>query len=369
MKSTIEPMLFANICRFLYIAIMIHLWIIDESTISSFILILLLLIMTSLRWRFDLPVWTVIIDIIICCFYFRHTYISYYGLVLPMFELVLKEKLLFSILIFIVMCFLKIPSVFLFWNVVQTFFFGKFIYFTLKEQQRYRLEADEQRKHMHDLEQVKIDLLKANQAASHQAELMERYRISRELHDHLGHDLTGALLALQAYEYVKDSNEGNKLLDEVRSRLEQSTKILRETVHNMTSTTLIGIDNLEYIVYNFNQAEVRWRKSGNIQQVPAYIWSFLESYLKEALTNVARHSNATKVEVDLHVTESIVRLSILDNGTVKKDNHTGSGLRSLQMRARSFGGSLSISCEKGFLLVCVIPLEKERTLDENFNSR
>ncbi|GAB3044471.1 hypothetical protein GCM10027286_03580 [Virgibacillus ainsalahensis] len=213
---------------------------------------------------------------------------------------------------------------------------------------------------------MKADLLEANKNASHHAELMERYRISRELHDHLGHDLTGAVLALQAHAYVQDTKEAEKLLEEVKQRLERSTKDLRETVHNMTPTTLIGVESLEYIVQNFQLMEIQFQKSGNMLLVPAHIWGLLESCLKEGLTNVARHSNATKVGVDLQVTESIVRLFIQDNGTTVKSHQAGGGLRSLQIRARSLGGSLSTGRKNGFFLVCVIPLDKEVT-DETTN--
>ncbi len=58
-----EPMLFINGWRFLTIGFLIHLWIIGESTNGSFILILLLLIVTSLRWRFALPIWFVLLDV------------------------------------------------------------------------------------------------------------------------------------------------------------------------------------------------------------------------------------------------------------------------------------------------------------------
>jgi len=126
----------------------------------------------------------------------------------------------------------------------------------------------------------------------------------------------------------------------------------------MTPMTLIGVERLENIVQSFHQVDIQFQKSGDMLLVPAYKWGLLEACVKEALTNVARHSNATNVEVDLHVSESIVRLSIRDNGTVKESNQTGSGLRSLQLRSRSMGGSLSISRENGFLLVCVIPLEE-----------
>jgi len=103
--------------------------------------------------------------------------------------------------------------------------------------------------------------------------------------------------------------------------------------------------------------------------VSAYMWGLLEACLKEALTNVARHSDATKVKVDLQVTESIVRLSIHDNGSVTAGSHEGSGLRGLKLRARSIGGSLSVNRQDGFLVVCVIPLEKVGGADEATNRR
>ena len=360
MKKLMDPMLFVNGWRFLMIGVLIHLWINGDFMISSFILILLLLIITSLRWRFTLPVWSILMDVFICFLFYPYTDIGYYGLAFPIFELALKGKWLFSLLFFISLSFFPAFSNSLFWFFFQAFFFGSFSLLTLKNQQTYKLEADEQRKARYELERVKLELLEANQSISHQAELMERYRISRNLHDHLGHDLTGALLALQAYEHVQDSKEADKLFEEVKNRLKRSTKSLRETVHNMTPTSLMGVERLENIVQHFHLVDVHWKKSGDMLQVPAHHWSLLQACLKEALTNVVRHSNAKIVEVELSVTETIVRLSVQDDGTITKRNQTGSGLRSLQMRARSLGGSISIHCDNGFLLVCVFPLEKRR---------
>ncbi|WP_194842145.1 sensor histidine kinase [Gracilibacillus salitolerans] len=360
MKVFKEPMLYVNIWRFLNIAVLIHLWIILETTINSFILILLLLIMTSLRWRFPLPIWSVLVDAIMCLLFFPSTVIGYYGLALPIFELSLKKKGLFSLLFFAGVFFPSSPSNLLFWYYLQAFFFGTFSSITLENQEIYKLEADEQRRDRYELERIKNNLLEANQSVYQQAEIMERYRISRELHDHLGHDLTGASLALQAYEWIEDPKEAQKLIQEVRNRLERSTKSLRDTVHNMTPITLIGAEILENIVQNYQLVDIDFHKTGNMLLVSAHKWGLLEVCLKETLTNVSRHSNATKVKVDLQVTESIVRLSIQDNGIVKETSHTGSGLRGLRIRARSMGGSLSISQKDGFLVVCVIPIDKER---------
>lgn len=213
-------------------------------------------------------------------------------------------------------------------------------------------------------------MLDINEHSSHQAEITERYRISRELHDHLGHDLTRALLGLQAYEYISDTKESEKLLQEVKKRLENSTKSLRDIVHNITPTTSIGVERLENIIAKFNYINIDFKKTGDMSLVPAYKWYLLETCLKEALTNIVRHSYCTKVCIDLSVIKSIVRLSVRDNGIIKKNNLPGSGFRNLQMRARFLGGSLTFMNRKdGFLLVCVIPLEKEELTNETFNSR
>lgn len=356
MKSFTEPMQFVNSWRILNLGFLVFLWAKGEYAASVFILLLLLLFFTSLRWRFKMPVWSVLLDAAVCFLYFPYTEIAYFGLSLPLFELALRGKWYYALLFFMILFVAPFASVWLFWCFVLALFLGCYSNISLQNLQKYKHEADEQRKARYELERIKTELLTANQSVAQQAELMERYRIARQLHDHLGHDLTGAALALQAYEYVQEPEEAHKLLQEVKRRLEHSTKSLRETVHNTTPTALIGIEKLEYVAHNYRQAEIQFEKSGPLFRISAYHWGLLEACLKEALTNVARHSNATQVSVKIHAAESIVRLLVQDNGTSSKKEGTGSGLRSLQMRARSLGGSLSVSATNGFLLVCVLPI-------------
>jgi len=355
-----EPISFVNAWRLLNIGVLIQLWLLGDSRISSFILILLLLAALCLRWRYAVPVWTIAFDIAVCALCMPFAPISAYGMAMPIFELALSGRWVPALLLGSAVFFISPSSgSLLFWHFLQAGFFGVFAYVALHNQETYRQEADEERKARYELERVRLELLEAYQAAAHQAELTERYRISRMLHDHLGHDLTGASLALQAYEVVQDDEAASQLLEEVRRRLEKSMRSLRETVHNMTPTAFIGVESLEQIVQGFNQIAIRFEKSGDMWRIPAHQWALLAACLKEALTNAARHSNATLIEADLHVMASIARLSVRDNGTAAITNHAGTGLRSLQMRARAAGGTLSISREAGFLLVCVIPLDKE----------
>lgn len=362
--KNLDPLSFVNGWRFLQAGVLFHLWLAEGSEVHSFILILLLLAMICLRWRYRLPVWSVGAEAAICLLYLPMTELSGYGWVLPIFELAYRGKWPYSLLLFAGLFVIPSASEFLFWFYFQGFFFGVFSRVALNNQQLYRKEADEQRQARHELERVKLDLLEASKHAAQHAELLERHRISRELHDHLGHDLTGASLALQAYEYVKDPEEAKQLLQEVKRRLARSTVQLRDTVHNLTPTKRIGVDSLESIADQFPQLGIEFHHTGDLLRVPSHVWGWLEACFKEALTNVVRHSDATQVEADLQVTGAIVRLSVGDNGTVQTASSAGSGLRGLQMRARSLGGSLSVRRDNGFRLVGVIPLDKEGGQDE-----
>ena len=359
-----NPVQYARGWRFLQIGALIHLWVAGDARPSSFLLILLLLIMACLRWRFKLPVWTVTLDIGAAALFMPFTPLAGYALALPLFELILSGRWPLALPLVFGLPLAESQINLGLWMFALSAFVGGFSRVILNEQRLYLQQVDDQRQARQELERFKGELLASGRSTAQQAEVMERYRIARQLHDHLGHDLTGASLALQAYDYVKDPQEAEKLLDEVKRRLARSTASLRETVHNATPVARIGIDRLEQIAHAYGQLEISFRKTGDMQRPQAYQWDLLEACLKEALTNVARHSDASAVQVEVQASESIIRLLVQDNGSEVHSGQPGTGLASLQLRARALGGSLSISRGQGFLLVCVIPLEERGETDE-----
>lgn len=358
----------ASLWRMLHVLALAMIWLTIEASSAAFAALLLLLLLIVLRWRFALPWWTVLLDGAVCAGLSGSTDLAVYGLAVLLFECMLAGRMRWSLLM---LPGLLLPAMSLaaLIYIAQSGLVGYIIYRGRSEEQRYRQDIDEQRRARHELERIRSELLEASQAAAQQAELLARYRMSRQLHDHLGHDLTGAELALQAYAWVDNPEEGEALLAEVRHRLARSTVQLRHMVHNTTPTGRIGVEVLEQVIADYRGPRITYARSGDMQQVSAYVWPFLESLLKEALTNVARHSEATQIRIALDVNPQLVRLLIHDNGVRSTPNPASGGLRSLQMRARAMGGSLSIGHEDGFLLVGVVPLDREEKEDDEIADR
>jgi signal transduction histidine kinase len=190
------------------------------------------------------------------------------------------------------------------------------------------------------------------------AETAERARIARDLHDHAGHEITAAMLALEAYRGLRDQGdpEADDLLEEARRRVADGMEILRRTARGIAPEVTVGVGSLEEICRRFTASPVVFASHGDTGAVPVHAWGVLEPCLKEALTNASRHEAPGKIDVSLDVGPHIVRLSVHNSVRVGGSRGRGMGLRSLAQRAEAVGGSVATDTRDGFRLVCVLPL-------------
>jgi signal transduction histidine kinase len=81
--------------------------------------------------------------------------------------------------------------------------------------------------------------------------------------------------------------------------------------------------------------------------------------VSEALTNAAKHSHASKVEVELEVREPVLRVTVRDDGVGGADPGCGSGLLGLKDRVEALGGTLDLESGRtlGTSLIVELPLE------------
>ncbi len=245
--------------------------------------------------------------------------------------------------------------------VAAAFLLGRLLAEWRRSEDRLQAGADREREQRLELERVRTELLASSSRAARLAEVAERNRIAREVHDHTGHDLIGVLLSLQAARKLLDRGDpqAGPRLDDAVERLQQASERLRETVHNLRPAGQVRQEELERIARDHSHpgCPVDLRITGDLDGIPSGHLALLESSLKEALTNCARHSGASQVRVRLDRTPALVRMLVRDNGRGCQTIRPGLGLSGMGDQARRLGGQLTLSGEDGFLLVLVLPLD------------
>lgn len=355
------PLTSASLWRFIGILLLAINWLSIANSKLGVLLLLVLSIMAIARWLYELPGWTVLIDQLACLLVMPYWPVAGYALALPLFEATLVGKpwlfvpgligIVGGIGLSILMVFLFLQAIFTAWIIRQ---------WSL-EAGAFRTEADSQRRNRYELERLKTELVTANIQSVRLAELAERNRLAQELHDDVGHELTGAVLALQAFEHLwqEQDPQAVDMFKQLSERLTNSAVRLRDTVHNIKPIEPVGVGRLQRICQEFTASPVDFRVYGDSGMVPVYLWNVLEPCLKESLTNVFRHATPTRVDVSLDISQHIVRLCIYNDGVVSTSSSRGIGLQSLRQRAQSVGGSLSVDNRGGFRVVCVLPISPE----------
>ncbi|MDR2833140.1 MAG: histidine kinase [Streptococcaceae bacterium] len=295
---------------------------IELNSYIDFLMILLLIATSIMRWGTDNYQWTYLIEVVP----FLLLFLAWGWLVLP-----------FSLLALI------LPE----------------IYFKVwaSERQKFFINRDHQASKFYEMAHLQGDLLASQTQIERMTAVSERARISREIHDNAGHEIVGAFISLQALRDILTSEEDLlEMYDLSLERLDSGVKKMRDVVHNMAPIQTIGIETLENIIEKYPLDDIQFRKFGDMTSVPIYVWNLLESLINESLTNIARHADAKQVKINLDVTTSIVRLQVENDGSKKKVKGDGIGLRNMRQRATAVGGNLSIDAGEIFRVTCVVPM-------------
>jgi len=225
----------------------------------------------------------------------------------------------------------------------------------IKNENKYLEEGYNERARRLLLESQIDQSSKDSVSAARLAEMNERARIAQNIHDHVGHEMHGALIALQTAKKLYNIGDARteELMAQSLARLESASATLRETVHNLRPAYTIGPDTLMQICKGFWFCDIKFAKSGDLTNV--IHWEMLAANLKELLTNIAKHTDASEALVNLDGNVRYVRLIVKDNGTVKKKLTSGLGLSGMKDRTRMAGGTLTISDTIGFQVVIVLP--------------
>lgn len=195
----------------------------------------------------------------------------------------------------------------------------------------------------------------------------ERERIGRDLHDTVIQRLFATGLSLQAtIRRVEDQPEVATRVEQAVDDIDDTVKQIRSTIFQLQSSTdpergvRAGVLDVIDEVSPLLAKPPRVRFEGPLDTVvTAEVEGNLLAVVREALTNVAKHAQATDVEVELAGDVSHVRLQITDDGAGLPDEPgSGFGLTNLKERAANLGGWCEVSSRTdgtGTLVVWEVP--------------
>ncbi len=181
----------------------------------------------------------------------------------------------------------------------------------------------------------------------------ERERIARDLHDTVLQRLFGLGLEIQALA-MKDSGTATPRLEHAVDEIDLIIKEIRTSVFTLGAARREGSLGQELGDIIAQAARVlgyspRLSIEGPLENmISARIRPDLTASLREALANVARHSRATTVAVDLVVHDYSLVMKVTDNGRglpLDAMSKAGNGLQNMQARAQDHGGSCVLRSE------------------------
>ena len=216
-------------------------------------------------------------------------------------------------------------------------------------------------------EKLEDQLEDAKERISELMLLEERERIARDLHDTLGQKLSmiGLKSDLARRLISKNPEEAERELVDIRQTASTALKEVRELVADMRATRLV--DEVMRIRQILAAAEIELRIEGDpaVTNIPSNFENVLGMCLKEAVTNVVKHSGATVCNVLIKQTEDEVSIVVHDNGKgMKTIKSVGTGLKGMRERLEFVNGTLEIEEEHGTTLTIRMPIVITHLLEE-----
>ena len=195
------------------------------------------------------------------------------------------------------------------------------------------------------------------------AEDRERKRIAREIHDTLGHALTGISAGIDAVKVLVDidTNRAKEQLNNVSVVVRDGIRDVRGSLNklrpgalenNTLKEALIkiireyeAISNLEiHLLYKWDNIDLDIAKEDIVFRV-----------IQESITNSVRHGHAKTIWIELLEEEEAYVMTIQDDGVGFDELHYGYGLKQMQERLMIIGGSVRFENRDGFYTHIKIP--------------
>lgn len=228
--------------------------------------------------------------------------------------------------------------------------------------------------------QLRMEIAESKNMAEENARLEERERISRDIHNAVGHTLSAATVTLDAAQMLMDTDtsKANQKIDQANERIHEAIGSVRSVVRTLDAEddcVLVEdyVNSLKELIRNFTldteikvhhnldlvAAEERRRQqaSGSAGKIHIARAAFISSSLSELLTNGVKHGGATVFVVLMTLDSTHIGIQVSDNGTGWGDIsyeekqaklRNGFGLRKMSDYVKVNGGTFDVDGSEGF---------------------
>lgn len=203
------------------------------------------------------------------------------------------------------------------------------------------------------------------------AEDKERKRLAREIHDTLGHALTGIAAGVDACIAMIDINP-----EATKKQLMVISKVVRQgivdvrnslnklrpgaleqhgfkgAIENMIEEFTSVSDLTITLDYRLDKVDFENTKEDILFRV-----------IQESVTNAVRHGDATHIDISLYIEDNSLYLKIQDNGQGCEEIHYGFGLKQMTERLAMINGKVAYDGHHGFLTIVTIPMQEGELYD------
>lgn len=200
--------------------------------------------------------------------------------------------------------------------------------------------------------------------AEKNAEIRERNRLAREIHDTLGHALTGIIAGVDAAVMMMDlaPDAAKKQLEKVSEVAREGMTDVRRSMNSLRPDALEKLE-LEDAIQKMLKDMCETTKTEIVFRNQVHPLRFHEDeeeviyrVIQEATTNAIRHGRASHIDIAISKVDQWLTIAVKDNGCGCPDIKPGFGLKHMKERLGMLNGTLDYDSENGFLIVANIPI-------------
>lgn len=215
-----------------------------------------------------------------------------------------------------------------------------------------------------ELKRTTLELYEKNQRMEEVRLMRERNRIAREIHDTLGHTLTGAIIQLEAAKKMipVDQDKAVQIIERTQEVTREGFADVKRAIRALRPI-LIEESSLQEALHALTErVQTEYGVTVNLEMDEALVLEdkrkiALYRMMQEGITNSMRHGEASKIQIGIQQKQNSVRLVLEDDGIGCSHVVEGYGLKGIRERVEQLNGEMVVKSapKKGFMIMICIP--------------